>query len=56
MKNLYSSVTAIVAFFVFAGVAAAGPTSWDKIIVKGRFQVLNAFGVELAVQLRSQMK
>ena len=44
MKKLLSSLIAIVALVVFAGVATAKPPSWDKVINgQGRFKVLNGF-------------
>jgi len=47
MKNLYSSLIAIVAFVVFAGVVAAKPPSWDKVINSPkRFKVLDKFDDE----------
>ena len=45
MKRLYSILTVIVALFVFASLAVAGPVpTWDKQINgKGRFNVLSQF-------------
>jgi hypothetical protein len=45
MKNIYSSVVALVVFVVFASLAIADPgTTWEnQINVPGRFQVLNQF-------------
>jgi hypothetical protein len=45
MKNIYSSVVALVVFIVFASLAIADPgTTWENQIGQGRFQVLNQFG------------
>ena len=47
MKKLLSSLIAIVALVVFAGVATAKPPSWDKVINgQGWFKVLNGFNGE----------
>ena len=47
MKKLYSSMIAIIALVVFAGVATAKPPSWDKVINSPeRFKVLSQFNDE----------
>ena len=47
MKKLLSSLIAIVALVVLAGVAEAKPPSWDKVVNgTGRFKVLNGFNGE----------